>query len=69
MSESMSELERTRMQFVLQYLDANKEINSTIAAKLLEVEIKTASRLLSKAEKLRIIKGTGKTKNKVYFKE
>jgi hypothetical protein len=31
----MSELERTRMQIILQYLDANKEINSAIAAELL----------------------------------
>ena len=43
MSKSMSELERTRMQIILHYLDTNKEINSSIAAKLLKVEIKTAS--------------------------
>ena len=29
----------------MHYLDTNKEINSSIAAKLLKVEIKTASRL------------------------
>ena len=69
MSESMSELERTRMQIILHYLDTNKEINSSIAAKLLKVEIKTASRLLSKAEKLYILNSYGKTKNKVYFRE
>ena len=69
MSESMSELERTRMQIIFHYLDTNKEINSSIAAKLLKVEIKTASRLLSKAEKLDILKSYGKTKNKVYFRE
>lgn len=69
MSESMSELERTRMQIILHYLDTNKEINSSIAAKLLKVEIKTASRLLLKAEKLYILKSYGKTKNKVYFRE
>lgn len=68
MSESMSELERARMQLILNYLETNKEINSSIAAKLLDVEVKTASRLLLKAEKLDIIKGTGKTKNKVYNK-
>lgn len=67
MSESMSELERTRMQTILIYLENNKEIKSSIAAELLDVEIKTASRLLLKAEKLDILKGTGKTKNKVYF--
>ena len=69
MSESMSELERTRMQIIFHYLDTNKEINSSIAAKLLKVEIKTASRLLLKAEKLDILKSCGKTKNKVYFRE
>ena len=69
MSESMSELERTRMQIILHYLDTNKEINSSIAAKLLKVEIKTSSRLLSKAAKLNILKSYGKTKNKVYFRE
>ena len=68
-SKSMSELERTRMQMILSYLDVNKEINSSIAAKLLEVEIKTASRLLLKAEKLDVLKSVGKTKNKVYFKK
>ena len=43
-----------------------EKINSAIAAELLGVEVKTASRLLSKAEKLEILKGDGKTKNKVY---
>ena len=56
MAESMSELERARMQIILIYLETNKEINSVAAAKLLEVEIKTASRLLLKAEKLNIRK-------------
>lgn len=69
MSELMSELERARMQIILIYLETNKEINSSVAAKLLEVQIKTASRLLLKAEKLDILKGAGKTKNKVYFRE
>ena len=69
MSESMSELERTRMQIILLYLDTNKKINSSIAAKLLNVEIKTASRLLSKAAKLDILKSYGETKNKVYFRD
>ena len=69
MSESMSKLERTRMQIILHYLDTNKEINSSVAAKLLKVEIKTASRLLLKGEKLDILNSYGKTKNKVYFRE
>lgn len=69
MSESMSELEIERMKNILMYLNKNKEINSSNAAELLNVEVKTASRLLFKAEKLNIIKGAGKTKNKVYFIE
>lgn len=67
MSESMSELEKTRMQIILSYLEMNKEINSSIVAELLDVEIKKASRLLSKAEKLDILNAEGKTKNKVCF--
>ena len=69
MSESMSELERARMQVIFSYLNMNKEINSVTAAKLLNVEVKTASRLLRKAEKLSILGGNGKTKNKIYFIE
>lgn len=57
------------LKIILHFLDTNKEINSSIAAKLLKVEIKTASRLLSKAAKLDILKSYGKTKNKVYFRE
>ena len=69
MSESMSELEKTRMQIILNYLKVNKEINSASAAELLDVEIKTASRLLRKAQKLNILKGFGRTKTKKYFIE
>ncbi len=68
MSELMSEFERTRMQIVLGYLDRNKKITSSIATALLDVEAKTARRLLSKAEKLDILKSEGKTRNKVYFR-
>ena len=69
MSESMSRLERARMQIILDFLTANKEINSSLAAELLGVEIKTASRLLAKAEKLDVLKSVGKTKNKIYYLE
>jgi len=69
MSELMSELERARIQIILRYLDTNKEINSSTAAKLLEVEVRTARRLLLKAEKLGILKSAGKTKSKVYFRD
>ena len=54
------------MQVVLEYLNGNKKINSAIAAELLGVEVKTASRLLSKAEKLENTISVSKTKNKVY---
>ena len=66
MSKLMSELERARMQVILGYLNGNKKINSVIAAELLGVEVKTASRLFSKAEKLENLKCDRKTKNKVY---
>ncbi|MCM1244164.1 MAG: putative DNA binding domain-containing protein [Roseburia sp.] len=69
MSESMSELERARMQIILHDLDKNKEINSSAAAKLLEVDVRTARRLLLKAEKSGILKSAGKTKSKVYFRD
>ncbi len=67
MSESMSELEKSRMKLILNYLDSNKEINSAVAKRLLQVEIKTAARLLKKAEVLNILESSGTTKNKVYF--
>ena len=49
-NEIMSELERTRMQIILCYLDTNNEINSSNVVKLLKVEIKTASRKRIKEE-------------------
>ncbi len=66
MYESMSELEKARMKVVLDYLGVNSSINSTKAAELLNVEVKTASRLLAKAEKIQILRSEGKTKKKVY---
>lgn len=42
---------------------------SIIAAELLDVEKKTASRLLSKAEKVEVLISKGKTKDKVYMKK
>ena len=67
MSESMSELENNRIKIILDYLKKNNEINSASAAELLNVEVKTASRLLRKAEKISVLKASGKTKSKVYF--
>ena len=61
MSESMSELEIARIQVILQYLTVHDTINSAKAAELLDVEKKTASRLLSKAEKVEVLISKGKT--------
>ena len=69
MSESMSELEIARIQVILQYLTVHDTINSAKAAELLDVEKKTASRLLSKAEKVEVRISKGKTKDKVYMKK
>ena len=43
-NEIMSELERTRMQIILCYLDTNNEINSSNVVKLLKVEIKKSEK-------------------------
>ena len=69
MSESMSELEIARIKVILQYLTVHDTINSAKAAELLDVEKKTASRLLSKAEKVEVLISKGKTKDKVYMKK
>ena len=69
MSESMPELEIARIQVILQYLTVHDTINSAKAAELLDVEKKTASRLLSKAEKVEVLISKGKTKDKVYMKK
>jgi len=66
MFESMSQLENIRMKVILEHLSASTSINSAIAAELLKVQIKTASRLLSKAEKIGILTSEGKTKDKAY---
>lgn len=67
MSESMSELEQARIKVILEYLKANSEISSLSAAKLLEVQHKTASRLLAKGEKVGVLESRGKTRSKVYL--
>ena len=66
MSELMSELENSRMKIIFEYLSSNTSINIATAIDLLKVLIKTASRLLSKAEKIGILISEGKTKEKVY---
>lgn len=66
MAESMTELERNRMNSVNEYLDSEKEINSSTAAELLSVEVRTARRLLNKAVKAGLLIAEGKTNDRVY---
>lgn len=66
MSNKMSNKEKDRMNIIIMYLEEHYEISSGIAAALLDVEAKTASRLLNKAEKCGIVRGEGKKKTKKY---
>lgn len=63
--ESMSELEKGRVKIVLAYLKKDS-INSAIAASILDVQIKTASRLLKQAEEIGLLKSEGRTRDKIY---
>lgn len=64
MFDKMSEKEKDRIGTIIEYLEEYHEISSSVAAKLLNVEVKTASRLLSKAEKCGILQGKGKNRTK-----
>ena len=66
MSESMSELEKERIGQVLVYLESHMNISSREAAYLLNIQNKTAARLLAKAEKLDILESTGRTRMRSY---
>lgn len=68
-NSDMSELEKTRLARLLAYveqLNGHKRITSARAAKILDIQQKTAARLLAKAEKNDILESEGKTKNKSY---
>ena len=67
MSDKMSDKEMDRINIIIMYLEEHHEISSSIAAELLDVEVKTASRLLSKAEKCGIVQGKCKNKTKKYL--
>lgn len=67
MSELMSELDQKRMMQIITFLEKNDSITSKIAGELLNVQNKTAARLLKKAEELEILKGCGKTRGKAYM--
>ena len=66
MFDAMSDKEKDRIKTIIEYLEEYHEISSSVAADLLDVEIKTASRLLSKAEKSGIVQGEGKNRAKKY---
>lgn len=61
-------MERARIQIISSYRETYKEINSLIAADLSVTEIKMTGRLISKAEKLDVLKGDGEINDKVYFR-
>lgn len=61
-------MERARIQMISSYRETYKEINSLIAADLSGTEIKMTGRLISKAEKLDVLKGDGEINDKVYFR-
>ena len=66
---AMSELEVARLSRLLAYMEQIKGLNaitSARAAKILDIQPKTAARLLSKAEKNDILESEGRTKNKTY---
>lgn len=63
-SGKMSDREKDRMNIIIMYLEKHHEISSGTAADLLDVETKTASRLLNKAEKCGIVRGEGKIRLK-----
>ncbi len=69
MSKRMTELEHSRFSAIWVKLDEQGEINSAMAAKLLNIEQRTARRLLNKAEKLGLIASAGKTSDKIYKKK
>ena len=61
-------MERARIHIISSYRETYKEINSLIAADLSGTEIKMTGRLISKAEKLDVLKGDGEINDKVYFR-
>jgi DNA-binding MarR family transcriptional regulator len=54
------------MKIVLAYLNEKDNISSTTAALILDVHVKTASRLLKQGEEIGLFKSEGKTRDKMY---
>ena len=65
-STAFTNLEKERLLRLQQYMIKFQNINSARAADILDIQQKTASRLLAKAEKNNFLESEGKTKNKIY---
>lgn len=66
MSDKLSNKDSQCLQIILQYLEKNDSIATNLAAKLLNVEVKTANRLLTKACDFKILNSIGENKARVY---
>lgn len=66
MSNKMSNKEIERMGIILSHLESHAFITKSKAAEILQVEDKTAQRLLAKAESVNILLGEGENKGKKY---
>ena len=66
MSNKMSNKEQERIKIIAEYLLQNSVIQKSEAAKLLNVEDKTAQRLLTKAVDLGILESSGEYKSTTY---
>ena len=66
MSNKMSNKDKERLLRIIEYLKINESIKKSEAAKVLNVEDKTAQRLLVKATTLEILKTEGDYKTTVY---
>lgn len=66
MSDKMSDIDNQRLTIICDYLKTHDYVSNSIAQKLLNIENKTAQRLLIKAEKLSFLKSEGENKGRVY---
>ncbi len=66
MSNKMSNIESKRFEQIIKYLEVNGTISKSTAANILNVENKTAQRLLNKAEELSLLASEGENKGRIY---
>lgn len=66
-NEKLSDNEKKRLKLVIDELVSIGFVNGSIAAEIIGVSASTARRLLSKSEKLDVLKSEGSTGNKKYF--